>query len=208
MRRLIATLALLASVGCAAGFYSAALGNYDEFQPYARLRATSLDLELARDAYVAVIGITTPAPGYSERPVLFQPIYPQWDTDETHFRAGRHRIVSRRQTLRDPVNCRHDQKPTLSGCRRAPYLYPGAGSHVEIGRVYVADPSHYVVIASEEFVDPYTLADDLFELAFEREELGDALKARTAETAATDLERALLDRPGSPIWGALYVSGR
>ena len=70
------------------------------------------------------------------------------------------------------------------------------------------DPSHYFVIASEEFVDPYTLADDLFELAFERDELAAALKRGKVQEAATDLERALLDRPGSPIWAALYVSGR
>ena len=208
MKRWIILLALLGSAGCALRYYSAALGNYDEFRPDARLRATSLDVELARPAYVAVIGITTPGPGYQERPVLFEPIYPRWDTDETHFAAGRHHIVSRRQTLRDPANCRDDQKPTLSGCRRAPHLYPGVGSHIEVDGIYVADPGHYMVIASEDFVDPYTLADDLFEVAFEREEFAAALKTDRAQTAANNLERALLDRPGSFVWSALYVSGR
>lgn len=206
MTRLVALLALLGSAGCAPRYYSAALGSYDEFRPYARLRSTWIELELGRAAYVAIIGILTPAPGYPERPVLFQPIYPLWDTDSTHFAAGRHRVVSRRRTLRNPVNCREQHKPTLSGCRRPPYLHPGAGSHVDVGAIYSPDPTHYFVFASEEFVDPFTLADDLFELAYERDELTAALKRRSGPTAATDLERALLDRPGSPIWGALYVA--
>ena len=209
MKRVPALLVLLASVACASTQRSAGLGSYDEFRPYATLRSfTVADLELSRPAYVAIVGITIPAPGYAERPVVFQPIYPRWDTDKTHFAAGRHRIVSARRTLRDPANCRGTEKPTLSGCRKRLYQYPEAGAHNEVGRIYVADAGHYVVIASEEFVDPYLLAEDLFFLAFEREELAAALKSRKVHEAASDLERALSDRPGSPIWGALYVGGR
>lgn len=207
-RTVLPLLVLLALTGCALRYYTAALGNYDEFRPYARVRSTSVDIEIARPAYVAVIGIIPPTPGYFERPVLFRPLYPLWDTDETRFNAGRHRVSPRRQTLRDPPNCRTGEKPSISGCRRLAYLLPGVGAPNEIAQAYIADPSHYLVVASEEFVDPFTLADDLFEIAFERLELGSALKRRAGEDAASDLERALLDRPGTPIWGALYVSGR
>src|SRR5687767_12313855 len=131
----VPALMLLALVACASTQHSAALGSYDEFRPYASLRSfTVADLELSRPAYVAIIGITIPAPGYSERPVVFQPFYPRWDTDKTHFAAGRHRIVSARRTLRDAANCRGTEKQTLSGCRKRLYQYPEAG---EIGRAHV-----------------------------------------------------------------------
>jgi hypothetical protein len=208
MRRtaLVSICALLTA--CASRHYSAALGNYDHFQPYAALRSTSYDIEIARSAYVVIIGITPPSAGYSDRPVLFRPLYPLWDTDRTQFPAGKHRVSPRRQTLRDPMNCRSDETPSLSGCRRAFYLYPGAGTSSEIGGIYSIDYGHYLVIASEEFIDPFQLADELFEMAFERKELAEALKTRKGEVAAGDVERALLDRPGTPIWGALYVAGR
>ena len=199
--------ALLATA-CAPRRYSAALGNYDAFQPYAMLRSTSYDIELARAAHVAIIAITPPAPGYNERPVLFRPLYPLWDTDRTQFTAGKHRVTPRRQTLRDPVNCRGSEKPTLRGCRRAAYLYPGAGVPGEVNSIYSVDLGHYLVIASEDYLDAFTLADELFDMVLDRSELAEALKTRKGEMAAADLERALLDRPGSPLWGALYVAGR
>jgi hypothetical protein len=205
---LLTLLLLATSVACAPQYATIAMGQYADFQPYARVYTNTIDIELARPAYVAVIRITTPGPGYNERPVLFQPIYPRYETDETHFGAGRHRVTPRRTSLIDPRNCREAEKPSLDGCRRALYMLPGVGSPGEIGTAYVSDPSHYFVVASEEFVDPYALAEDLFEMAFDRLELSAALKTGRATIAGTELERALLDRPGSPIWGAFYVSGK
>jgi hypothetical protein len=199
---------LLLCTACAPQYASIAMGQYDLFRPYARVYSATIDIELARPAHVAVISIIAPAPGYNERPVLFEARYPQWDTDETHFAAGEHRLLPRRMTLRDPRNCRDTEKPSLSGCRRPRYMYIGAGAPNELSQIYQSDPSHYLVIASEEFIDPFTLADDLFDMAFERPELGTALKTRKAHEAGDVLERALLDRPGPPMWAAFYVSGK
>jgi hypothetical protein len=209
MRRLLRIL-LLASlalpVACATRYQSAALGQYERFEPYARLRNVSIDLELSRDAYIAIIAIRAPSPGFRDRPVLYRPLYPLYPTDPVRFAAGRHRLVARRTTLVDPLNCRRDEVPTLDGCRRPAHLYPGVGGPGDVGTVYSSTLAHYIVIASEEYIDPFTLADELFNTTLERPELASVLRRLDANASAQLLEQALLDRPGTPIWGAFYVT--
>jgi hypothetical protein len=205
LRLLLVILAVL-PVGCTTRYTTAALGQYDRFEPYARVRNMSIDLELARAAYVVIIAIRTPSPGFQDRPILFRPLYPLYPTDEVRFPAGRHRLVARRVTLNEPLNCRRDEQPTLSGCRRPPHLYPGVGGPGDVGGAYASTLAHYIVIASEEFIDPFTLADELFLVTLERPELSQLLRTHDAERSAPQLERALLDRPGTPMWGAFYVA--
>jgi hypothetical protein len=183
-----------------------ALGQYDEFAPYAVLRGRTVDLELARTAHVAVLAVRTPTTEYSERPVVFTVLYPRFDTDRTQFGPGRHRLTPRRQTLQEPPNCRVEQRPSLTGCRRAEFRYIGTG--ITMGQAYLPEEMQYLVIASEEFVDPYTLADDLYLTATDDEALSLALRRRDANASERELERALLDRPGSPLWGAFYAAMR
>lgn len=209
MRRPLVLLLLALSIApaaCATRYTSAALGQYERFEPYARLRSTSIDLELSRAAYVAVIAIRAPSPGFRDRPILFRPLYPIYPTDSVHFSAGRHRLIPRRISVIEPLNCRGNETPSIDGCRRPPHLYPGVGGPGDVGGAYGSGLAHYIVIASEEFVDPYTLADELFNIALERPELASALRLLNAQASAPLLERALLDRPGTPIWGAFYVA--
>lgn len=192
--------ALVLAGACATRYSTAALGQYEQFEPFLMFRHGQ-DVEITRPAYIAIITITPPASGYEDRPLLFDVVYPRYETDRLHFSAGRHRLVSRATRLMDPPGCASDEKPALDGCRRR--LIPGLSA----GRP-PAGLSHYLLLAADEFVDPYTLADDLFYTALEEQALDDALRSAGVERAAAALERTLLDRRGSPLWAALYVVAR
>jgi hypothetical protein len=197
--------AVLLLTSCSVHFSSAALGNYATYEPFATTDRTSVLVELTREAHVAVVGVRTPQPGYDEAPVLFDVMYPVFDTDRTRFGPGRHRLTSRRQSMRVPRGCRDMEVPTLAGCRRT--VLPGLRA-LNIGQVYPRDRQHYIVVVADEVVDPYTLADALYFAALDDETLTELLKRRDAEPAADALERVLLDQPLAPGWAGLYVTNR
>ena len=200
--------ATLASASCATRYSSAALGQYEEFQPFIWLRNTQdnrarYELEITRPAFVSILTVSPPAGGFEDRPVMFDVVYPRYDTDPVEFTAGRHQLITRVTPLMPPRNCGYDEPPTLGGCRRPQYQLPG----MRAGRPPTGPP-HYLVIAADEFVDPYTLADELHYVAMEQPELGDALRSGTIESASALLERVLLDRRGTPFWAGLYIVSR
>jgi hypothetical protein len=207
MRSRFVTLLLLCTA-CAPRYGTAALGQYEEYRPFmtrppaATLNEAAYDIELTRQAFVSVIAIVPPAGGYEERPVYFQALYPRYDTDRMMFPAGKHRLRSPRTLLMEPRNCADDEKPALDGCRRAVQLLPG------MLRPRPPAPSHYLLITADEFVDPYEVADDLYFKAMDDEELKLALQSDDTDKAAALLERALLDRRGSPLWAAFYLMVR
>jgi hypothetical protein len=199
---------MLALTSCVPRFTSVGLGRYDEFQPYARSGGRGVDLELARAGHVAVISVILPRPAFADRPVLFAAVYPYYDTDQRYFEAGQHRLLPRRETVRVPLTCGSQQTPTLEGCRRAYDMLPGVRTLSEYITDYGIRGGHYIVFVADEPVDPYTLAEQLFYMAFDRPELTRLLRQLDAPAAAAELENALLDRPGTPRWAALYVAAR
>lgn len=213
MRRRVLTLApILAFLvgGCAPTYTSAGLGRYDVYRPFARMDGRAIELELDRTAWVAVVNVIPPNPAYRDRPILFEAVYPYYPTDQRHFEAGRHRLIPRRESVREPVGCRLEEVPTIDGCRRRFDMLPGV--RLEEGgaysRSYSIRAGHYIALVADRPIDPYTLAEELYYLAFDRPELTRVLREMNAELAAAELERALLDRPGTPNWAALYVAAR
>ncbi|CAN5716100.1 hypothetical protein BH23GEM9_BH23GEM9_35740 [soil metagenome] len=191
--------------GCAVKYSTAALGDYAAYEPFATMNRSTVWLEVNRDAHVAVLAVRTPMPGYDTAPVLFDVMYPVYETDRTHFRAGKHVLLPRQTSMQLPPQCRESEVPALAGCRRR--LRPGLRG-LDVRDAYQRDVNHYIVIVADEFIDPYTLADELFYAVFEDDEVADLLKARDAETAAASLERVLLDRRMAPGWAGLYVTNR
>jgi hypothetical protein len=210
MRVLPVTPLMLLCIACGPRYSSAALGQYPEFQPFmtrpppasTRIEPT-YDVELTRQAFVSLIAITPPAGGYEDRPVVFTALYPLYDTDRLMFPPGEHRLRSRRSILMEPRNCADDEKPALDGCRRSLRLLPGLLQ----GRPPGA-PTHYLLITADEFVDPFELADELYFRALTDDALRTALLEGDTDGAAALIERALLDRRGTPLWAALYVVTR
>jgi hypothetical protein len=203
----VCTAAVVGSA-CAPTYTSAGLGRYDVFQPFARMDGGYIALELARAGYVAVINVVLPQPAFRERPVLFIAEYPLWPTDDRHFTAGRHRLRARRETVRVPRMCGGNQMPTIDGCRRVYEMLPGVRSLADYDRSRGLLRGHYIVMVADEPIDPFTIAEELFHLALDRPDLTRRLRELDAELAAAALEEALLDRPGSPYWAALYVAAR
>src|SRR5688500_8631722 len=128
MRLPYATLVLL-SIACAPRYSTAALGNYNEFEPFMTsppmmpLRVESTyDVEIKRQAFVTLIAIVPPAGGYEDRPVVFSALYPLYDTDKLQFAPGRHRLRPHRTELTIPPNCSSAERPALEGCRRVTQL--------------------------------------------------------------------------------------
>jgi hypothetical protein len=206
--RLAMLLIVLSTAACAPSFTSAGIGRYEEFQPFARAAGRGIDLELARSAHVAVVAVFRPRPAFSDRPLLFSAVYPYFESDRRYFDAGRHRLRARQADLRQPLLCGSQEVPTIEGCRRAYHMLPGVLSISD----YFTDPGirggHYIVFAADEPIDPFSLAEELFYMALDRPELARRLRALDAVAAAGELERTLLDRPGTPLWAALYVAAR
>lgn len=211
-RRLLALTATLtlALAGCAPTYTSAGIGRYDVFRPFAKLDGRAIELELERAAYVAVVNVVPPSPSFRDRPILFEAVYPYYPSDQRRFEAGRHRLIPRRETVREPMGCGMEEIPTIDGCRRRFDMLPGV--NMEAGRAYPRSYSiragHYIALVADRPIDPYTLAEELYYLAFERPELSRVLREMNADLAAAELERALLDRPGTPNWAAIYVAAR
>ena len=210
MRMAKATPLLLLCIACGPRYTSAALGQYPDFQPFMTRPPTSsgrvepsYHVELTRQAFVALIAITPPAGGYEDRPVVFNVLYPLYDTDRLMFAPGEHRLVPRRNVLMEPRNCADDEKPALDGCRRSLRLLPGLLQ----GRPPGA-PTHYLLITADDFLDPFELADELYFRALGDDALRAALQQANTERAASLIERVLLDRRGTPLWAALYVVTR
>jgi hypothetical protein len=198
----------LALGACAPRYSTAGLGQYAEFQPYAVLRGNSIYLELSRAAHVSIIGIGLPNSFYDELPVVYGALYPQYVTDATRFEAGRHRLLSRAPHQVRPMNCRQDERPALDGCRRPFHLLPGVSGVADDRAAYRLGGGGYLVIASAEFIDPFTLAEELFYATLEHPEIAQSLRSGDADATAHELERVLLDRPGSFEWAAMYVTSR
>jgi hypothetical protein len=205
---LLLVCALPEIMACAPKFSSAALGRYDEYQPFARQRGRAIELELARGGYVAVVNVLTPNPAFRDRPILFEAAYPLWDTDRREYPAGRHSLLPRRETVRIPLRCGLEQVPTLSGCRREFTMLPGIRTLGEYRMGYGIRNGHYIVMVADYPIDPFTLAEELFYLTLDRPEMKQLFMALDADTAADGLERMLLDRPGTSNWAALYVAAR
>jgi hypothetical protein len=199
-------LATLAAGACGARYSTAALGQYESYEPFAVVGPSSIRLELARPAHVAIIAVLAPAPGFGSAPVLFTPLYPVYETDRTHFTAGEHRLLPRRVSLIEPQVCRRTETPSLAGCRRAQHLLPGVPNPFR--QAYPLDRQHYIVLVADEFIDPYAVAEELYVSVLDEQSVAELLKARDAPAAASELERVLLDRRGSPLWAGLYVTNR
>lgn len=202
--RLLAFGALFALTACAPTFTSAALGRSDFFAPHATMRGRTVQLELAQRAHVAVVQVLTPTPGNQDRPVLFVPLYPRFETDQREFEPGTHRLAAREETFRQDWVCGDTQSPTMDGCRRDYRYLPGVRSLAEYHDGY----THFITLVSDQPIDPYALAEELFYMAFDDPRLAQQFRDVDAEAAAATLEQALLDRPGSANWAAHYVAGR
>lgn len=202
--RLGAVALVLITAGCAPSYSSAALGQYELYQPYARQVRDAFDVELTRAGYVAVIEVLTPTPTHRDLPVLFRASYPEFPTDQHEFPAGDHQLRSRQTTFIQPRNCGRTELPAIDGCRRDLRMLPGVHSLGE----YRVGVHHYIAIVADEPVDPFTIAEELFYIALENPLLSRQLKELDADLAAASLEQALLDRPGTANWAAHYVTAR
>jgi hypothetical protein len=194
----LATLAALTLSACGSAREGVRLGAYDEFQPV--VASTQEHIQLARSANVTVVNVLTP--NDQGRPVLFSVQYPRFDTDPAEFTAGSHRLQPRLRTAAAPPRCQPGVNPTLAGCR--PHLpdYPGVGVPSLSGYYATAGT---LFIASDGAIDPYELADALFNLARSSTELSSALKRDDPQITQIALERALSARAGMPRWAAYYL---
>jgi hypothetical protein len=206
MRRATPLSALLCAVlfsGCAVQVNRAAFGRgVAAYQPAAEMRGALITIDVARPAHVAVVGIAAPRPGFEYAPIKFEAVFPFSDIDPTYHEAGRHRLRPRLVGGRTYRECREAEKPSLSDCRRTylpntnvPGAYEGLGEQ------------HYIVVFSEEPVDPYTLAYELFLTGLVDDDFNAAITRREPGATTDEVERAL--RPHIAIgWAAVHVHRR
>jgi hypothetical protein len=199
-------LALLIPACAGTRYGTAALGNYDAYEPFATMNRGLVTVEIAREAHLAVVSVQVPRPGYETAPVIFDVVYPHSSADRTLFPPGRHRMSPRPVARRAFRECEALEKPSLDGCRRR--ILPGLRT-VDNERMYQpASEHHVIVVAADQPVDPYTLAEALYFAALENEVLAGALRRRDAPAARAILERTLLDQNLATGWAGVYLTSR
>jgi hypothetical protein len=193
----VLAIALLATA-CGGARPGVGLGAYDRFGPV--LAPSDQDIELAADAHVIVLTVQTP--NEVTRPILVSVTYPRYDTDRLEFTAGRHRLESRQRTAAAPARC-VGTEPTLSGCR--PHLpdYPGVQVPASTLTGYYY-PAGRIMIASEEALDPFTMAEFFIVRMRTDPDLAAAMRVGESETVQLHLTRVLRERLGPTGWAAYY----
>ena len=187
---------------CAATHPPVQLGQYEAFQPI--YHEGRMRFELARPAYVSIIAVREPWEPEAG-PLIFEVLYPRYETDRLEFEAGRHNPVSRLVGNRVPINCPVAVKPTLRTCRPALHVYPQVRGGSNWRKDYPGQ--HYLLVASDRFIDPYELAWELFFYAFENEEVGQLLREEKPFEAARRLEQAIAGLPEARAWaGYMLIS--
>lgn len=179
--------------------------------PRRRGRSTELEVTIRRRAYISVVQIIAPAPDRRDSPVLFRAFYPWALGLQWQFEPGRWIIEGWPELIFETISspttrgrgvrlCERNEEPALGGCWVREAELPGYAH----GRGVNLD--QYIVIASEERIDPYRLAYDLYFAALDSDELRRALVRDDAAEAARLIEHVIAARPGSPFWGAIYLS--
>lgn len=199
--RVVLGVACVALAGCATHYQTLALGQYDRFSPFADLTTGRREIELSRPGYVAVLGIDALDPRYRAplNHVTFDAIYPRTRYDSTYFPAGTHRLRYYPTTETMPVLCSDLDVPTIDGCRAS------RGGPRTIVRGPVPTSSHYLVVAAEDFIDPYTLAFYLNERLLISDTFAVSLFRRDAGEVAEEITAAMAEVPGLRGWSAYYA---
>jgi hypothetical protein len=197
LRVLAVALLLPACASGGGGPSGVGLGAYEQYQPV--LEASLENVTLASEANIAVLHVQLPTEG--SRPVLFSVQYPRYDTDPVKFGAGTHRLEPRQRTAAAPPRCQPGAAPTLSGCR--PHLPDYPGVQVPSLSGYYSTSAR-IVIASEQPLDPFSLAEFFIARGRADTQFASAMRGTDNEAAQINLERVLRDRLGATGWAAYY----
>jgi hypothetical protein len=163
-------------------------------------RAAPLIVELGQPAYVLALGVTYPSAEEPGRPVTFDAQYPRFPTDARHFDAGQHRLKARQRPPFWPMNCGRDEVPTIDGCRRPLHLLPGISGYVAARH----PRSAVLIIASAEFVDPFTLAEELYWELMRDWQRTQRLIGADVEVLTEEIEPLLVRTLGRDGWAASF----
>jgi hypothetical protein len=201
---LAATFVSLTASACASGIPREAVSFGMVPEPVTVARLSPFVVELEDSSYVAVLWMTYPDTDEPGRPITFSGRYPLYPTDQLSFASGRHRLISRRREDRDPYDCEANETPSLAGCRRPLHLLPGANQYIATRTPLTAS----VVIASQDYIDPYALAEDLYWALMKDSQRAQRLVGADIETVAAELQPVLLEMLGLRDWSASFATGR
>ena len=199
----------IAALGCASGGGGGGGAENASFGPQAATVQPSIvsfnaqDISVAAPAHVIVIQVMAPQVD-DGRPLLFQVDYPRFDGDPLEFQPGRHRLNSRQRSAAAPARCEAGQSPTFRTCRPTLTTYPGVGGIPSLSQFYT--PAGYIMITNNQFVDPYSMADQLFNRVRARPAFSAAIRDNNAAAVQTELQAVLAGLGGD--WSATFRPAR
>lgn len=207
--KFVSALLIIAATGCASGGGGGGGGSGVAFGPQAATTQPVItsfnaqDIALAAPAHVVIIAVMAPQLD-DGRPLLFQVDYPRFDGDPLEFQPGTYRVNSRQRTAAAPPRCQPGQSPTFQTCRPMLTTYPGVGGIPSLGQFY--STAGYIMVTNNAFMDPYTLADQLFNRARSRPGFYSAIKSNNAVGVQAELEPVLGTLGAN--WSAYYRPAR